>query len=241
VEDVVSTFHSTLDPASFTLNPDLTAAERGELAVEVQFYGLLRLMMPTEVPYYSQEQIGVALLQGACVTGTKMALETAVVQARALVFEMGSTTPWLTAEFQDARYIVTDRVINGASVWAAEEMEGARYPFMYRAGDGRMWIGNEANCAAGVAFGAIYNTVESPDVQTPTQLLWNKWECCNVSTMGPQFTSAPQNDSADGVRRRNPFWVDAPDMRVAAVHGLDDAEPAMAAALRQLAALPSAE
>ena len=30
-------------------------------------------------------------------------------------------------------------------------------------------------------------------------------------------------------------------MRVTAVHGLDDAEPAMAAALRQLAALNAAE
>jgi hypothetical protein len=27
--------------------------------------------------------------------------------------EMGSTTPWLTAEFQDAVYTITDRVVNG--------------------------------------------------------------------------------------------------------------------------------
>jgi hypothetical protein len=41
------------------------------------------------------------------------------------------------------------------------------------------------------------------------------------------------------IRRRDEenrsVWV--PDMRVTAVHGLDDAEPAMAAALRHLAAV----
>jgi len=36
------------------------------------------------------------------------------------VFEMGSTTPWLVDQFQDLRYVITDRVINGAPVWAAE-------------------------------------------------------------------------------------------------------------------------
>jgi hypothetical protein len=51
------------------------------------------------------------------------------------------------------------------------------------------------------------------------------------STLGPQSTSAPKFASAGGA------WVEVPDMRVTAVHGLDDAEPAMAAALRQLAAI----
>jgi hypothetical protein len=32
-------------------------------------------------------------------------------------------------------------------------------------------------------------------------------------------------------------WAKVPSMRIAAVHGLDDDDPAMAAALRQLAAL----
>jgi hypothetical protein len=104
MDDVANTLYSTLDAVSFTLNPDLTEAERGELAVEVQFYGLLHLMMPTLVPYYAQEQIGVALLQRACVVGTKHALQSAMATARAMVFEMGSTTPWLTAEFQSVRH-----------------------------------------------------------------------------------------------------------------------------------------
>jgi hypothetical protein len=76
------------------------------------------------VPYYAQEQIGVALLKRACdapgATKRRRALETAVLTARALVFEMGSTTPWLVDQFQDLRYVITDRVINGAPVWAAE-------------------------------------------------------------------------------------------------------------------------
>ena len=108
MDDVASTFHSTLDPVNFTLNPDLTEAERGELAVEVQFYGLLRLMMPSEVPCYAQEQIGVALLERACSAGaTKGAMQTAVAMARALVIEMGSTTPWLTPTLQDLRQGLT--------------------------------------------------------------------------------------------------------------------------------------
>jgi hypothetical protein len=32
-------------------------------------------------------------------------------------------------------------------------------------------------------------------------------------------------------------WACVPEMRITAVHGLDDGEPAMAAALRQLVAL----
>jgi hypothetical protein len=68
----------------------------------------------------SPEQIGARLLSRACFAGTKRALQTAVATARSLVFEMGSTTPWLTDEFQDARYVITDRVVNGAPVWAAE-------------------------------------------------------------------------------------------------------------------------
>jgi len=235
VHDVASTHHSTLEPVCFKLSSALTEEQRAELAVEVQFYGLLRLMMPTEVPYYAQEQIGVALLKGACVTGTMRALQTAVAQARALVYEMGSTTPWLNEQFQDLRYVITDRVVNGAPVWAAEGGEW----FMYRTGTGTMYVSSEANCAAGRQTGWISNTVQNPDVQAPTQLLSNEWESEESATLGPQFTSAPKYASDDADDPAS--WVDVPDMRVTAVHGLDDAEPAMAAALRQLAALTGAE
>jgi hypothetical protein len=226
VDDLLKTFQSSLSPVSFTLSPDLTEGQRGELAVKVQFYGLLRLMMPSYVPYYAQEQIGVAIVKRACSTGTEVALETAVATARALVFEMGSTTPWLTEEFQDLRYVITKHVVNGAPVWAAENSESH---LMYRAKDGRMWIGMELNCAAGASCGVIYNTVHNPNVMAPTQLLSNKWLSSKVATLGPQYTSAGRTDESP--------WVWVPSMRVTAVHGLDDAEPAMATALRQLAAL----
>ena len=233
MNDVAINLHSTLDPVSFKLSKDLTESQREELAVEVQFYGLLRLMMPTEVPYYAQEQIGVAFLQRACVVGTKNALQLAVAMARALVFEMGSTTPWLTTEFQDLRYVITDRVVNGTPVWAAEGGEW----FMYRAADGKMFVSSDVKCAAGKAAGVLFNTVQIPEVLAPTQLASNQWKSTVITTLGPQFASAPARYTGvvPGV------WVDVPDMRGTVLHGLDDAEPAMAAALRQLAALPGDE
>ena len=227
---MASTFHSTLEPASFTLSTDLTEAQRGELAVEAAFYGLRDRMMPSAVTYYEQEQIGVALLKRACDAGTKLALQTAVATARALVFEMGSTTPWLTAEFQDLRYAITHRVVNGTPVWAAEN----GILFMYRddvCGD--MTVGNEDDCA-GEEYdngGDIFNS--KSDGLAPTQLLSHEWVSGVHATLEPQYTSA------GGCKEY--YWVDVPDIRVTAVHGLDDAEPAMAAALRQLAALSGAE
>jgi hypothetical protein len=169
VDDVASNFYWTLAPVMFTLSPDLTETQRSELAVEVQFYGLLDRMLPV-VPYYAQERIAAALLKRACIAGTKRALQSAVSAARALVFEMGSTTPWLTDEFQDLRYVITDRVVNDAPVWAAEDGKW----FMFRAGKGYLMTGDEANCAAGTTFGQIHNTAENPDVMAPTPLPSNK-------------------------------------------------------------------
>jgi len=229
LDDAASSFHSTLEPVSFQLRPDLTDAQRRELAVEAEIYGLLDRMMPPAVPYCQQDQIGVRLLQRACFIGTKRALQSAVATARALVFEMGSTTPWLTAEFQDLRYVITDHVVNGAPVWAAEGGEW----FMYRAGNGKTMIGREASCAAGELRGSIHNTVQCPDVMAPAQLLSSTWQSSKSSTLGPQYTSAGGTEDNG--------WVDVPNMRVTAVHGLDEAEPAMAAALRQHAALIGAE
>ena len=170
----------------------------------------------------------------ALINGTKRALQTAVAQARALVIDMGSTTPWLVAEFQDLRYVITDRVVNGAPVWAAENGDW----FMFRSGDGETMISTEAKCAAGDLACCIFNTVEHPDVLVPTQLSSNMWMSNKRATLRPQFTSAPKYDSSAAGPAA---WVDVPDMRVTAVHGLDDVEPAMAAALRQLAAFPDDE
>jgi hypothetical protein len=44
--DLASTCYATLKPVSFTLRPDLTGPQRAELAVELEFYGLLNRVMP---------------------------------------------------------------------------------------------------------------------------------------------------------------------------------------------------
>ena len=108
------------DSGSFKLNSAvLREAQRDELKVELQFYGLLDRMMPEPSPYLAQELIGQSLLKRACLAGTKPALQTAVAQSGALVFEVGSTTPFLNEVYQDLRFVSTDRVVNGSPVWAA--------------------------------------------------------------------------------------------------------------------------
>jgi hypothetical protein len=94
--------------------------------VELAFYGLLDRMMP----YHAQDLIGKSLLKRACLAGTKLALQTAVDQTHALVFEMGSSTPFLYEEFQDLLWVITDRVVNGSPVWATEDGD----KLMYRGG-----------------------------------------------------------------------------------------------------------
>jgi hypothetical protein len=53
----------------------------------------------------------------------------------------------------------------------------------------------------------------------------------DLATLESQYPSAERRSSRPG-----DVWVRVPDMRITAVHGLDD-DPTMAAALRQLAAL----
>ena len=72
--------------------------------------------------------IGQSLLKRACLAGTERELRTAVAVNRVLVFVMGSTTPFFTDNLQDSRWVITDRVVNGSPVWAAE---GGKW-FMYR-------------------------------------------------------------------------------------------------------------
>ena len=71
-----------------------------------------------------------------------------------------------------------------------------------------------------------------PEVITPTQLPTNKWRSHKDYTLGPQYLSA----IASSAHPANP-WVDVPEVRITAVHGLDDEHPAMASALQHLAAL----
>ena len=194
--------------------------QRKELEDELAFYGLLDRMLP---PHHKQDQIGRDLLRRACSgTGTKRDIQTAVAQARALVFTIGSTTPFLSEEFQDLRFVITDRVVNGSPVWAA--VDGKRV--MFRDGsDGFMMIGE----AYDFSRGQMYNDENSEHVLAPTELLSDNWFSLSVATLEAQYASTKLPPS---------HWARVPEMRITVVHGLNDDDPAMAAALRTLASLP---
>jgi hypothetical protein len=225
-------FHHILnflrDPMSFKLSSDVTEGQRGELEVEAKFYGLFDYMMPG--PYLAQERIGQSLVQAACRSGKERDIQTAMAQVRVLVFEMGSTTPFLNDKFQDLRFVITDRVVNGSPVWAAVGGE----EFMFRCScTGRMTIGNASKCAEGLDSSDVYNLKESKDVVAPTELPSDEWVSGIDATLESQFASAERLANAYGLFA----WAPVPHMRITAVHGLNDDDPTMAAALRQLAAL----
>ena len=69
---------------------------------------------------------------------------------------------------------------------------------------------------------------DEEEVPAPTMVSTTAWRSMKYSTLEAQYTSAHAEDDES-------LWVNVPNMRVTAVHGLDDDEPAMAAALRQLA------
>jgi len=215
------------DSGSFTLGtgPAMPGPARAELVIELQFYGLLDRMMP----HYAQEQIGVSLLRRACISGTKQALQAAVAQARALVVQMGSTTPWLSEEFQDARYLITERMVSDVPVWAAEN--GKYFLYVDKIGD--FSISGDAP-AGGIDFSdeeiKIWH-MTAADMEgewAPNMLSPTKWRSDDAATLEVQYVAAQIENP------ENPF-VAVPNMRVTAVHGLPDDDPAMAAALRQLA------
>jgi len=219
------------DAGSFKLSSEVTEGQKEELAVELQFYGLLDRMMP----YYAQERVGQALLQRACLTGTNQELRTAVAQARVLVFEIGSTTPFLTDEFQDLRFAISDRVVNGSPVWAASS--GVSELIMYRGErvtpehSGMMIIGDAAACIEVGGFGFIFNTAQTGDTgASPTDLPTDKWLSTARATLEPEYAAA-------GGRVHGVPYALVPSMRITVVHGLRDGDPTMAAALRQLVAL----
>jgi hypothetical protein len=150
-----------------------------------------------------------------------------VAQVRALVFEMGSTTPFLNDEFQDLRLVITGRVVNSSPVWAAV---GGKW-FMYRDVNNIMTISNEAHCAEGRAEGIMHNTLVTADgAIAPTNLPSDKWLSNMYATLEAQYASAEDLSPGDP-------WVRVPNVHISTVHGLDDGDPSMAAALRQLAAL----
>jgi hypothetical protein len=216
--------------AAESLRSAVKGAQREELALELEFYGLLDRMMP----YYAQERVGQSLLRRACLVGTKAFITTAVAQARALIFDMGSTTPFLNEEVQDIRCVITDRIVNGSPVWAAVGSDGVKLS-MHRSTIGTMVVSLEADCTEGNMKGFLQNMVKAAAAVAPTELRSLQWVSSRVVTLASQFASAPPAPGSVPPAPRH--WVMVPEMRIAAVHGLDDDDPAMAAALRQLAAL----
>ena len=206
------------DSGSFELSSDMTKGQRKELAVEMKFYGLLDRIMP----HHAQERVGQALLRRACLAGTEHELRAAVAQTRALVFEIGSTTPFLTERFQDLRFIITGHVVNGSPVW--EDVD--RELYMYRGADSDLWIDDKSNNLEDDAVRGYICSIESDwfrdTIAAPTEVASDKWYSGAGATLVPQY---------------NKYWAHIPNMRITAVHGLDDGDPTMAAALRKLAAL----
>jgi hypothetical protein len=215
------------DSGSFELSSGMAEDQRKELAVEITFYGLLDHMMP----YYTQEKIGHALVQRACLAGIERDIRAAVAQARALVFDFGSTTPFLVDKYQDLRFVITDRILNGSPVWEAAKED----LFMFRGVEHYMLIGSRENCVEDSVGGDIFHSfVRFDRVYSPTELHADQWMSYKDATLDAQYAAATEyndsDDSDDGA-------VCVEDMRVTAVHGLDDGSPTMSAALRQLATL----
>jgi hypothetical protein len=212
---------------SFELSSDMPVGQREELAVELKFYSLLDRMLP----YYDQEQVGQALLRRACLAGTKQGLQTAVAQACELVFEIGSTTPFLTEEFQDLRFVITDRTVNGSPVWAASSEVSEL--FMYRAmngATGNMVIG-DARCVESGDLGFVRNRNRTGNTgAAPTNLSQDEWVSRASATLPPEFAAADRKSP-------NSSWAYVPNMCINVVHGLRDGDPIMVAARHQLATL----
>jgi hypothetical protein len=150
-----------------------------------------------------------SLLKRARLAGTKRALRTVVAQSRALVFVMGSTTPFFKETFQDLRWVISDRVVNGSPVWAAE---GGRW-FMYCSVDIKMMISNESECAAGSSMGHMYNMEKTADAVAPTELASDKWVSGASATLATQYASAERLLLHDAQGRAITGWVSVPEMR----------------------------
>jgi vacuolar-type H+-ATPase subunit H len=195
-----------------------TEAQRKERKAELELYGLLDRAMP----YYAQELVGQSLLKSACRVGTKRALQTAVAQARALVFVMGSTTPFLTEEYQDVTYAITDRVVHDSPVWAADDDD----TFMFRSKDGCMSIGSESDISEEDGDKAvIYNgcgTWYNADVVAPTELPSDKWLSVAYATLWSKLASAkpsPMHAMHAPPPDEDVAWVCVPEMRITVVLG----------------------
>jgi hypothetical protein len=70
----------------------------------------------------------------------------------------------------------------------------------------------------------MYNREATADVVAPTELPSDKWVSNASATLATQYASAERIPNTYGEM----VWAPVPDMRITAVHGLDDDDPAMA-------------
>jgi len=125
-------------------------------------------------------------------------------------------------------------VVNGSPVWAAVDGEY----FMFRNSTQKLTVGFEKHCVEGSNCGYMINMEETADVAAPTALPSDKWVSYPSATLASHYASARRlGDTPTTLPEDRSPWACVPEMRITTVHGLDDSEPAMAAALRQLAAL----
>jgi len=125
-------------------------------------------------------------------------------------------------------------VVNGSPVWAAAGGKN----FMYHNSHHRMIVSDESQCAEGSDSGYMFNAEKTADVAAPTALPSDKWVSYPSATLASHYASARRlGDTPTTLPEDRSPWACVPEMRITTVHGLDDSEPAMAAALRQLAAL----
>jgi hypothetical protein len=145
-----------------------------------------------------------------------------------LVFDIGTTAPYLTPELQDLRFVITERVVNGWPVWAAV---GGKW-FMFRSTNDETCITDDSTCATTWPYRthSIFHATPNAAGVAPTELPSNGWLGKASAALPSQYASARPHSNKSVCKI-------VPNMRIKAVHGLGNDDPAMAEALVKLAAL----
>jgi hypothetical protein len=115
-------------------------------------------------------------------------------------YEMSSTyntSARLHDKFQNLRYVITERVVNNAPVWATED--GVH--FMYRSGGGRMIVGGEESCAAGKSSFSHHTTFSRP--RSCPWRIGRATAAPRMNRIDSQPASAATAAAAAAARRRN--------------------------------------
>jgi hypothetical protein len=132
------------------------------------------------------------------------------------------------------RFIITDRVVNDSPVW--EDVSGELC--MFRDRDGDSWICRDSGMVNDRDHHGAYICSHADGctravIVAPTEVASYMWFSVAAATLGPHFEASEfiRDDLVDD------GWAQIPETRITTVYGLDNGDPTMAAALRQLAAL----